>query len=358
MWKKIGIVLLGISVLAMTGCGSTKTDKAADNKAEPKTLVVAGYGGSFEKGLKETIIPKFEKKYNVKITYITGISNDTLAKLKGQKDKPQIDVAIMDDGPQEVAKSLGLLAPLDAAKVSNLKNLYDIAKDSDNIGTAIGLTATAFAYNTKVFSENNWAPPTSWNDLNRPEFKGKVIAQAFSNTFGVHTLVMLAKSNGGSETNIEPGFANMKKLADNVVTFSKAGDVSNYFIQNEAVIGVWGSGYCNTLKAKNFPVEFVFPKEGAVALNVTASVVKNAPHQDLANEFINFILDEESQTALAKTVFYGPVNKTVKLDADTAKMVIYGSEQVGKLVKTDWKIVNEKRAEWTERVNKEIEVSK
>ena len=42
--------------------------------------------------MKESVIPKFEKKYGVKVKYITGSSVDTLSKLQAQKDHPQIDV--------------------------------------------------------------------------------------------------------------------------------------------------------------------------------------------------------------------------------------------------------------------------
>lgn len=37
------------------------------------------------KKMKETIIPKFEKEFGVKVKYITGSSIDTLSKLQAQK---------------------------------------------------------------------------------------------------------------------------------------------------------------------------------------------------------------------------------------------------------------------------------
>lgn len=368
MLKKPLALLLSTLMVVGVACSSSPPNLPGNNSAKPaepakdnggdkKNLVIAAYGGSFEKGMKETIIPAFEQKFNAKVTYITGSSADTVAKLQAQKDKPQIDVAFIDDGPQAQAKALGLLAPLDTNKVTNLPNVYDVAKDSENVGVGIGLVATGLAYNLKTFSDNKWNPPASWNDLARPEFKGKLVLPSFANTYGVHMLVMLAKANGGNETNIEPGFTKLKEIAPNVVTYDKTADVSNYFLQGETVSSAWGSGRVFTLKAKNFPIEFVYPKEGAVALVATGNVVKNAPNSELAQEFINYAIGEEAQKTFAKTVFFGPVNKNVKLDTDLANTVVYGEDQVKKLVKMDWKTINENRAAWTERINKEIETA-
>jgi putative spermidine/putrescine transport system substrate-binding protein len=364
MVKRLGVFVLATSLI-LAGCGTAakttsstpSTSGTATDTSKPKTLVVACYGGSFEKGMKENIIPQFEKKFNAKVTYITGSSTDTLAKLQAQKDKPQIDVAFIDDGPQAQAKAFGLLAPFDKAKLTNLANVYDLAKDPDNIGVGVGVNGTGLCYNEKTFTEKSWAAPTSWNDLAKPEFKGKLVLPSFANTYGVHMLVMLAKANGGSETNIEPGFAKLKDVAKNAVTFDKTADVSNYFMQGETVASAWGLSRVNTLKDKNFPIGFVYPKEGTVALLPIVSLVKNAPNPDLAQEFVNFVLAEDAQKTLAKDVFMGPVNKNVKLDQDVAAKVIYGETNINKLLKVDWKTINEKRAEWTERINKEIEIA-
>ena len=64
--------------------------------AQQKTLVVAGYGGSWEQTLRKAMFPDFEAKHGVKIEYTAGNSTDTLAKLQAQKANQVIDVAIVD----------------------------------------------------------------------------------------------------------------------------------------------------------------------------------------------------------------------------------------------------------------------
>lgn len=352
-----GFICLLLVVLSACSSetGSSSTKKSSGK--QDKTLVLAAYGGSYEKKMKETVIPKFEKEFGVKVQYITGSSVDTVSKLQAQKDKPQIDIAFIDDGPQAQAKSFGLLGPLDEKIVTNLSNVYDIAKDRENIGVGFGIISTGLAYNKEFFEKNNLEPITSWNDLADSKFKGKLVLPSISNTYGVHMLIMAAKANGGSEKNIEPGFEKLKDIAKNAVTFDKTADVSNYFLQGQTVASAWGSSRVFTLKESGFPIEFVIPKEGAPALMSTVSVVKNAPHEELAQKFVNYVLSEEVQMEFAKSLFDGPVNKNVKLSGDLTKKIIYGEDQISKLVKIDWEYVNQKRAEWTERANKEIEVA-
>lgn len=320
----------------------------------PATVVVAGYTGSFEKGLESSVIPAFERTCNCHVTYVPGASTDTNAKLQAERAHPQIDVAIVDEGPQAQAAGLGLFAPLDPKVVTNLKDVYPVAKLPNNVGVAIGLVAIGLAYNTKVFQDNHWAPMRSWHDLERPELKGKLVLPSITQTYGIMLLIMEAKLNGGSESNIDPGFAAMKKLAPYTVNFDKTADVSPYFLQNQAVASVWGNSRTNTLRAGGFPIEFVYPKEGAGALLATANLVKGAPNPTLAQQFINFLLEPQTQVTNAQTVFFGPTNSRTKLPANLASIVTTSAD-VKSLIDPNWAIINAHRAEWTDRWTKEIE---
>lgn len=353
----IGLISLMLVVVSACSSKSTNTSSEKSNGKDQKTLVLAAYGGSYEKKMKEVLIPKFEKEYGVKVKYITGSSVDTLSKLQAQKDNPQIDAAFLDDGPQAQAKAFGLLAPLDEKIVTNLANVYDIAKDKDNVGVGFGIISTGLAYNKETFKQNGWEPLKSWNDLADKKFKGKLVLPSIANTYGVHMLLMAAFANGGDEKNIEPGFKKMKEIAENAVTFDKTADVSNYFLQGQTVASAWGSSRVYTLQDTGFPIEYVIPEEGAPALLATVSVVKNAPNGDLAQKFVNFVLSEDTQIEFANSLFDGPVNKNVKLEGDITNKFVYGEDEISKLVKIDWEYVNQKRAEWTERANKEIEVA-
>jgi putative spermidine/putrescine transport system substrate-binding protein len=59
-------------------------------------------------------------------------------------------------------------------------------------------------------------PPTSWRDLWKPEFKGRVGITTLNSTLGTGWLVEVAKMYGGSESNVEPGFKAINELKPNL----------------------------------------------------------------------------------------------------------------------------------------------
>jgi putative spermidine/putrescine transport system substrate-binding protein len=321
--------------------------------AAQQTFYVAGYGGSFEQTMRKEIIPAFEKKHGVTVEYVAGNSTDTIAKLIAQKSNQQIDVAIVDDGPMYQAISLGFCAPITSM---NKADIYDAARFKDDKAVGIGLVATGFMYNTKYFKEKGWAPPASWNDLADPKYKQLLVIPPINNTYGLHTLIMAARLHGGGEKAIDPGFKIMKeKVNPNVLAYEPSpGKMTELFQSGQAVIAVWGSGRVKSFADTGFPVDFVYPKEGAVTLLASVCPIAKPNASPLAQDFVAMMVAPELQTILAKEYGYGPVNKNAKVDPNEARMAPIG-ERASKLLVADWDIINEKRDEWTKRWNREVE---
>jgi len=340
------------SLLAMTSALAL-TVAAGAATAQQKTFYVAGYGGSFEQTMRQEIIPAFEKKHGVKVEYIAGNSTDTLAKLQAQKGNQQIDVAIVDDGPMYQAIQLGFCSKIEGLPGGDL---YAQARFADDKAVAIGLVGTGIMYNTKYFAEKGWPAPTSWDDLKDPKFKKLLVIPPINNTYGLYTLMMFARMNGGGEKNIEPGFKVMKEQVNpNVLVYEPSpGKMTELFQSGQAVIGVWGTGRVQSFANTGFPVDFVYPKEKAVTLLASACPVAKANASAAASDFIKAMLEPAMQLILLKDYGYGPVNKTVKVPAELAKMAPIGPK-ADQLYNPDWNAINPQREEWTKRWNREVE---
>lgn len=323
--------------------------------AAAQTVTLGMYGGSFEKAIREIIVPAFQKAHpTAKFEYVLGNSTDTLARLQAQKAKQEIDVAVMDDGVMYQSVALGFCTNLVDAPI--YKELYDIAKIPGGKAVAAGVVATGITYNAKVFKEKGWPAPTSWHDIADAKYKKVFAMSPFTGTYGLHTVVMLARVNGGGEANMEPGFKAMQKVGPNVLTFPPSPAKMSEAIQaGDVLISVWGSGRTVALANTGFPVEFVYPKEGAVALAVGICPIVNSDVPDLAQKFVQHVLTAEIQAVLAKEQGFGPVNKNTKLAPDVAKLVPYGPEQVAKLIAVDWDVINKNREQWTKRWQREVE---
>ena len=320
--------------------------------AQQKTLYVASYGGSFEKTIRDEVMPAFEQANGVKVEYVAGNSTDTLAKLQAQKGNQQIDVAIVDDGPMYQAIQLGFCGKVDGLPA----DLYDAARFKDDRAVGIGLVATGLMYNTKVFAEKGWAPPTSWNDLKDKKYQKQLVIPPINNTYGLHALLMLAKMNGGSEANVDAGFKIFKEeINSNVLAYEPSpGKMTELFQSGQAVLAVWGTGRVQSFANTGFPVDFVYPKEGAVTLLTTACPIAKATTSPLASAFIKKLLEPKIQLVMLKEYGYGPVLKSVEVPPEFAKMAPVG-ERAAKLYTSDWAVINDKREEWTKRWNREVE---
>src|SRR4029077_3700597 len=127
-------------------------------------------------GWRKSLIPTFEKMYNAKVIWVPGYSSQTVAKLQAQRANPEVDVAMLDSGPHKQLVALGIVEKIDRSKLTNAKYLQDLASEPGDFGIGFGVDGTGLFYNKKTFADNKWQPPTSWLDVFKPEFKGKVIA--------------------------------------------------------------------------------------------------------------------------------------------------------------------------------------
>jgi len=342
-----------LRALAAAAAGALPVLNPTPLPAQQKTLTVAAYGGSWEQTLRKFVIPGFEAKHGVKVEYVAGNSTDTLAKLQAQKANQVIDVAIVDDGPMYQAIQLGFCAKIEGLAKDEL---YEAAKFKDDKAVAVGQTGTGFMVNTKVFKEKGWAIPTSWNDLKDPKFKKLLVIPPINNTYGLYTLMMYARIDGGGEKSIEPGFKVMKdQINPNVLVYEPSpGKMTELFQSGQAVIAVWGTGRVQAFANTGFPVDFIYPKEGAPILLASACPVAKANISPLAHEFIKTMISADVQTALAKEMGNGPVNKKVDVAMAELRMAPVG-ERAKLIIAPDWDAINAAREEWTKRWNREVE---
>lgn len=341
-------LLAGLVAGAATGLGAAPA-------AAQQTFVIGMYGGSFETVMRQQIAPRFERENNVRFTYIAGNSTDTLARLRAQSARQEMDFAFMDDGVMFQSAQLGYCGQIDTNH-DVYKDLYDLVRIPGDKAIGVGFVATGIVYNEQVFRQRGWAAPTSWRELADPKYRPLLGISNISGTYGLHTLVMAARINGGGENNIEPGFRFMQEVARGVRVFGTSpAKYAESFQSGEYVFGIWGSGRAVALTATGFPMRFVYPQEGAVALMVMACPVAKPNPSPLAQSFMRYVLSPEVQAIFAAGQGFGPANRRTQLSPEVAALVPFGPEQVGRMIAVDWNVINQQREAWQRRWNREIE---
>jgi putative spermidine/putrescine transport system substrate-binding protein len=341
------IAALALGVL-VTGGPATAQDKS-------KQVYLLSWGGTIQTMLeKEGWADRFKADTGYTVTLVPkATASEIIASAIAQKDKPQVDVVLCDLIAFLQGVDQDIFAKLDPAKVPNLAKVEDFAKLPDNKGVYTYGDVLAIIYNEQVFKKKGWAPPTTWSDLLRPELKGSIIIPPVNNTYGLYTLVELARMNGGSESNIDPGFATLKKLAPGVVdwttTFAKIGTM----LESEtAAIAVFAQASGWEIKAKGAPVQVVVPKPAYLSPTVIGAM-KAAPNPEGAAVLVNWMIGEKVLGYRAERFGNTPMNREVKVQGEAAKRVLTGDE-LKSLVKLDYEKVLSHRSEWNARFEREI----
>jgi putative spermidine/putrescine transport system substrate-binding protein len=323
---------------------------ALQTTAQAKELVVAIFGGSFLDNTKACHGAPFEKRTGAKVNFVLGNSVQNVAKLRAAQGRSEVDVAYMDLQIVQQAKAEGLLQKVNAELVPNLKDLYPSAKDPDLNWIGMMYSGTTIAYNPKTIKD----PPQSWGDFWNPAYKGKVALADITATFGQHFLLAASRLRGGSMDNTDPGFAALKELHPNVVTYyTQADQLVSLLERGDIAIAPWSVDRIGAAAAKGVPVAVSFPKEGAVGILPTVSVPKGAGNADLAHAYIDVLLSPEAQICFAEKQYAGPTNKNVKLPDELAKAVPYG-KIVDSMYFPDTAALAKNLPKWTERWGREI----
>ncbi len=325
--------------------------------AQSKTLYVGMNGGNFEKAFTSAVFPDFEKANDVKVVVVPGGSSDILAKATAAKDKPQMHVMFLDDGVMVRAIGAGLCEPLKPS--ANLSAVLPGSRMKNDMAVGIDLGMTGLAYNKKMFDEKGWAAPTSWMDLADPKYKGKVVFQSASaSSFGLHAFLMFNRIQGGSETNVEPGFSKFTiMIGGNVLEFiPSSAKISEMVQTGEAAIFPLTPTSVSNLKDKGIPVEYAQPKEGSVVLMVALCVIAKNSEPELAQKLAEYLLSPEAQSKALAAGNIVPSNPNAKATTPEAEAKLATFHTYMKTaVNLDWDAINEKRPEWNSRWNKMIE---
>ena len=324
--------------------------------AETRTLYVGMNGGNFERTYTQ-VFADFEKQNDVKVFVVPGTSSDILAKALAAKDKPQMHLMFLDDGVMVRAIGMGLCDKLKAGP--ELDQLQSGSRQKDDRAAGIDIGMTGLGYNKKLFDEKGWAPPTSWMDLADPKFKDAVVFQSASaSTFGLHAFLMFNRIQGGSESDVEPGFSTFRDtIGKNVLEFIPSSAKLSEMVQTgEAALFPLTPTAVTTMQEKGIPVAYAQPKEGSVVLMVAECVIARNSEPELAQKLAAYLLSAQAQSKALAVGSVVPSNTTVTATTPEAEKKLADFHTfMQNAVTLDWDIINARRPEWNSRWNKMIE---
>jgi iron(III) transport system substrate-binding protein len=237
---------------------------------------------------------EFEALYGITVNYVRMSSGEALARVQAEKDNPQFD--IWWGGPIDsfvAAKGEGLLEAYDSPNYANLTDPVKM-KDVDNQWVGIYVGTLGFATNKDWLAANPGVePPTSWDDLLKPEFKGQVMVAHPSSSGTSYTALATVLQIRGEEA----GWEYLKQYAGQMSQFTKSGAAPAKFVgQGEAAVGiVFSHDIVNEIENNKLPLVLTFPEEGTGYEIGGMALLKGAKHPQAARLWFDWALTPEAQ---------------------------------------------------------------
>ena len=316
-----------------------------------ENLVAVTFPGTFHDAHRAILVPHFKKGTGADVTLTTQLAVDVISKLAAAgAGKPPFDIAMLDEGPLLDGVKQGLFAEYPVAQSANWKDLHPTFQDK--WGPKVTMQAVGIGYNPKRVKN----PPRSWDDLWKPEFKGRVGLTALNSSLGVAFLAEIARLRGGGETNIEPAFKALRELLPNVGAISaNLGAHATLFQQEQVDIAPHNFNFVENLRSKGVNLEFVVPETGAVGWRTSLHIAKHAANHKLAAQYIESHLVPDVQSEMQKAPYWIiPTNSKVGLAGPVQEKLGKTMADLGKIRFQDWAAINERRGAWIERFNREI----
>ena len=266
------------------------------------------------------------------------------ARMRAEGASPQIDLYQFSGGQEKLAAQDGLAAELGA--LQNLADIPSAMKDPSGRWGTFAVIAEGILHRTDKVK----TPPHSYKDFLNPRYRGHIAFPTITNGYGTDFLVMLARANGGSERQIEPGFKALAKIADGATIFRATSEVPQLFAQGDVWIMPYDSTSAKHCKDAGLPVAFAAPDKGSVASACTVCLASKSANLDLARAAADQFLSVESQTGLAQRLQWAPTNSRVQLPEALAHQL----PRPDQFVTLDMATMTASRPAWTERWNREI----
>jgi len=271
-----------------------------------ESLVV--YSSVDEENAKK-LLDAFTKDAGVKVRFTFLSSGPAVARIEAEKNNPQAD--IWYGAPSEnhvVLKEKGLSQPYTSPIAKELAAKF---RDAEGYWTSFYMNPLGFASNVNVLKQKGMGPPTSWEDLLKPEFKAQVQTPSPQTSgTGYNMVASLVMVMGEDKA-----FEYLKKLNASIQTYTQSGTApSKAAAIGQAGVGIQFSPAFLQLIEEGYPLKITFPKEGVGFEAPAISILKGAPHPDLAKKLVDWSISIAGQNALtdAKTYFF-PVQARAKV---------------------------------------------
>jgi putative spermidine/putrescine transport system substrate-binding protein len=312
--------LLAITIplaLLATACGGPGDDDAPSTDEHEGTIVVAGPGGAWGEAVRAAV-DAAAAEHGLSVTYHEGSTAPNLAQLQAQAQagRVEFDLIMVNDRTYTVAKAQGLVQAPDFSRIPNMSQLDEawsipaevFGSPPDALRHVV--ISEGLGYNTEIFQERGWDPPTSWTDLYDPTYADCVILVHPSS--GLSYIPMLNHINTGDFTDYGPTLEAIAAVADQIPVFTETSiEALEYIQQGVGCLAPVSQARLLEQREQGAPIEFVAPSEGAGFLSAGWVIPNDAPHPNAAHLVLDSLISAEASQRMLEEAFLPTTNTEV-----------------------------------------------
>ena len=232
---------------------------------------------------------------DVEVEVLRLSTGDLMARMLAEASNPKHDVIWGWAATSMVdPRIMEMIEPYSPAEVDKVPARF---RDKDGHWFATTGYMGAFCVNNEEMSKDNLAMPSSWQDLIKPEYKGKLVMPnpASSGTGYLHVASILQMMGE------EKGWAYLDELDKNMDQYIKSGSKPC----NAASAGENAIGISFALRAiknidEGYPITMVIPSEGAGHELEANALMKSSQNKEDAKKFLDWTVSKSAEAEYNK----------------------------------------------------------
>ena len=315
-WKALSASLLAMSLFG--GCAKQEIPEDAviiDSQKEYGCNTINVYNAG--EYIADETVPLFETLYTAHVNYVTFDSNEMLyTRLLGGS---QYDVLVPSDYMVERLMKEEMLQPLDKSVVTNLSNVDpEVIEMQKVFDPELEYMAPYFygsvglVYNNQVIDERE-IKEKGWNILHDPKYKGRVYAYDSQRDMFMIAFKALGYSmNTDDPDEIQAAYEWLLEMNELVEPAYVTDEVIDGMANGEMDIAIMYSGDAAYVISENYDMSYIEPDQGTNVWVDGMVIPSNSACPALANQFINFMLDNDVAYSNSEYVGYTSPNTEVR----------------------------------------------
>lgn len=332
-----GLFLTGTLILsALSACGRSGAENTPvfDDILEAQKLTVYT---AHKAEVYRPIIQEFEESTGIWVEVRAGGTTELLEDLQDMQNASKHEVDIMFGGGIEMLEAYkDCFQPYQSPLEAKLDPIY---LSPDHYWTPFTELPIVFIYNSKIVQPES--APHSWQDFLDGSWKGSISFADPSMSGTSYTILETMK-----DATQLPEEAILTRFCDDLDGHlaKGSGEVLTEVANGDRLVGITLEESALKEIARGSDVGISYPTEGTSAVPDGAAIVKNAPHPENAERFLDFILSDPVQRYTISPLFRRSVRTDLSTNDKTVGLRILAfdieeaSERQTKVLQDFWQI--------------------